>query len=145
MSTLVERRRRTLNIYLHLQSASIINVFPFLDLIPGPMPWRKRGAEFRLREETVYAKLASEAIEGKNSNIEKYASLTAMSTSSLTLSPSWAQYFAGKDNGYGDHRELINLFAVVRSIPSSYLVHCLFSFSGCCSLGSFWDLHDCRR
>lgn len=83
------------------------------------MPWRKRGAEFRSREETVYAKLASDAIEGKNSNIEKSVSMTIMFTSLLTRYTSWAQYFAGKDNAYGDHRELINLFAVVRLIPFS--------------------------
>ncbi|KAF8532179.1 cytochrome P450 [Gautieria morchelliformis] len=76
-------------------AASIINVFPFLDYIPGPMPWRKRAAEFRKKEETIYGNLARQAIEGKNSGFDN-----------------WAQYFAGKDNSHGDHRELLNLFAV---------------------------------
>ncbi|KAJ7091817.1 cytochrome P450 [Mycena epipterygia] len=76
-------------------AASIINVFPFLDYIPGPMPWRRRAAEFRKKEETVYANLARQAIEGENSSIEN-----------------WAQYFAGKDSDNGDHRELLNLFVI---------------------------------
>ncbi|KAG6844546.1 hypothetical protein H0H87_006030 [Tephrocybe sp. NHM501043] len=76
-------------------AASIINIFPFLDYIPGPMPWRKRGAEFRRKEEILYANFAKEAIEGKNSHFD-----------------TWAQYFGGKDNNYGDHRELLNLFCI---------------------------------
>ncbi|KAG6828581.1 hypothetical protein H0H93_014845 [Arthromyces matolae] len=60
------------------------------------MPWRTRSAEFRRKEETLYAKLAQEAIEGKNSHFD-----------------TWAQYFGGKDNSYGDNRELLNLFCIV--------------------------------
>ncbi|KAJ6471525.1 cytochrome P450 [Mycena sanguinolenta] len=77
------------------QAASIINVFPFLDYIPGPMPWRKRAAEFRHKEKTIYGNLATKAIEGENSRIEN-----------------WAQYFAGKDNDIGDCRELLNLLPI---------------------------------
>ncbi|GLB41043.1 putative monooxygenase activity [Lyophyllum shimeji] len=76
-------------------AASMINVFPFLDKIPGPMPWRTRAAKFRAKEEELYGNFAREAIEGKNSGLD-----------------TWALYFGGKDNNHGDHRELLNLFAI---------------------------------
>ncbi|KAG5730749.1 Steroid 17-alpha-hydroxylase/17,20 lyase [Termitomyces sp. T112] len=76
-------------------AASIINVFPYLDWIPGPMPWRKRAAEFRRKEEMFYGNMARDAIEGNNSHLD-----------------TWAQYFGGKDNNYGDCRELLNLFSI---------------------------------
>lgn len=53
-------------------SASIINVLPFLDAIPGPMPWRKRAQAYRKREDALYAKLIKEAVSGKASGMNTY-------------------------------------------------------------------------
>ncbi|KAG6909897.1 hypothetical protein DXG01_014711 [Tephrocybe rancida] len=89
-------------------AASIINIFPFLDYIPGPMPWRTRAAEFRRKEETLYANFAKEAIEGKNSHFD-----------------TWAQYFGGKDNNYGDHRELLNLFCITATSLQTFVLACM--------------------
>jgi hypothetical protein len=50
-------------------SASIINIFPFLDYIPGPMPWRKRARAYREREDALYERLVTEAVSGKASGM----------------------------------------------------------------------------
>ncbi|KAJ7628931.1 hypothetical protein FB45DRAFT_1028991 [Roridomyces roridus] len=41
-------------VQLSSPSRSIINALPFLDMIPGPMPWRTRAAAFRKREDGDY-------------------------------------------------------------------------------------------
>ncbi|KAG6809720.1 hypothetical protein H0H92_014994 [Tricholoma furcatifolium] len=43
-------------------AASIINVLPFLDLIPGPMPWRTRARTFREHDDRIYKKLTDDAV-----------------------------------------------------------------------------------
>ncbi|KAJ6490072.1 cytochrome P450 [Mycena sanguinolenta] len=48
-------------------SASIINVLPFLDIIPGPKPWQTRAQAFRKREDALYDKLITRAISGEAS------------------------------------------------------------------------------
>ncbi|KAJ6458514.1 cytochrome P450 [Mycena sanguinolenta] len=75
-------------------SASIINVLPFLDSIPGPMPWRTRAQAFRKREEVLYDKLVTRAISGEASGMN-----------------TWAAAFASEDKPEGDQRRLMNQFA----------------------------------
>jgi hypothetical protein len=55
-------------------SASIINVLPFLDIIPGPMPWRKRAQTYRKREDALYDMLITDAVSGKASGMNTYVS-----------------------------------------------------------------------
>ncbi|GLB41042.1 putative cytochrome p450 [Lyophyllum shimeji] len=74
-------------------SASIINVFPFLDKIPGPMPWRTRAAAYRKREDAIYNKIITEAVSGKASGMN-----------------TWAATFAREDKPEGDQRRLMNQF-----------------------------------
>ncbi|KAG6829536.1 hypothetical protein H0H92_004273 [Tricholoma furcatifolium] len=74
-------------------SASIINVFPFLDYIPGPMPWRTRARDYRQREDAIYKKLIDEAVTGKGSGMN-----------------TWAAAFAREDKPEGDQRRLMNQF-----------------------------------
>ncbi|KAG6826514.1 hypothetical protein H0H92_015526 [Tricholoma furcatifolium] len=50
-------------------AASIINVFPFLDLIPGPMPWRARPKAFREHDNQIYNKLIDDAVVGQASGM----------------------------------------------------------------------------
>ncbi|KAG6829138.1 hypothetical protein H0H87_012507 [Tephrocybe sp. NHM501043] len=74
-------------------SASIINVLPFLDYIPGPMPWRTRAKEYREREDAIYKKLIEDAVTGKGAGMN-----------------TWAAAFARKDKPEGDQRRLMNQF-----------------------------------
>ncbi|KAJ7617068.1 cytochrome P450 [Roridomyces roridus] len=74
-------------------STSIINMLPSLDLLPGPMPWRKWGAEFRRREDELFDKLGD------------HAKASGMNT--------WAASFANGDSKSGrDTRRLINIFSI---------------------------------
>jgi len=50
-------------------SASIINVFPFLDSLPGPKPWNTRARAYRKREDALYDKLITEAVSGKRAGM----------------------------------------------------------------------------
>ncbi|KAF7372763.1 Cytochrome P450 2B11 [Mycena sanguinolenta] len=77
-------------------SGSIINVLPFLDIIPGPMPWRKRAQIHRKREDALYDKLITCAISGEASGMN-----------------TWAAAFASKDKPEGDQRRLVNEFTLV--------------------------------
>ncbi|KAJ6490086.1 cytochrome P450 [Mycena sanguinolenta] len=101
-------------------TASIINVVPLLDLIPGPMPWRRRAQTYRKREDALYDKLITRAISGEASGMN-----------------TWAAVFAGDDNPEGDQRRLMNqftgdgfrprlectpLFLPAYSIPNGFLV-----------------------
>ncbi|KAJ7253781.1 hypothetical protein C8J57DRAFT_1658774 [Mycena rebaudengoi] len=72
-------------------SASIINVLPFLDIIPGPMPWRKRAQTYRKREDALYDRLITDAVSGKASGMN-----------------TWAAAFAREDKPEGDQRRLMN-------------------------------------
>ncbi|KAF7375815.1 Cytochrome P450 2B11 [Mycena sanguinolenta] len=74
-------------------SASIINVLPFLDIIPGPMPWRKRAQAFRKREDVLYNRLITRAVAGEASSMN-----------------TWAAAFAKDDKPEGDQRQLMNQF-----------------------------------
>ncbi|KAG6902058.1 hypothetical protein C0995_005115 [Termitomyces sp. Mi166 len=74
-------------------AASIINTLPFLDLLPGPMPWRTRAQAFRKREYEVYKKLIDEAVTGKASGMN-----------------TWAAEFAREDKPEGDQRILLKQF-----------------------------------
>ncbi|KAF8066770.1 cytochrome P450 [Lyophyllum atratum] len=74
-------------------SASIINVLPFLDKIPGPMPWKTRAAKYRKREDDIYNKIINEAVSGKASGMN-----------------TWAAQFASEDKPEGDQRRLMNQF-----------------------------------
>ncbi|KNZ80003.1 Cytochrome P450 2B11 [Termitomyces sp. J132] len=56
-------------IHLVTPNASIINKFPFVDLIPGPMPWRARAQSFRKRLDILYEKLLDDALTGKASGM----------------------------------------------------------------------------
>ncbi|KAG5349190.1 hypothetical protein C0989_005402, partial [Termitomyces sp. Mn162] len=60
-------------IHLVTPNASIINKFPFVDLIPGPMPWRARAQSFRKRLDILYEKLLDDALTGKASGMNTYA------------------------------------------------------------------------
>ncbi|KAJ7639235.1 cytochrome P450 [Roridomyces roridus] len=74
-------------------SASIINVLPFLDWIPGPMPWRTRAREYRRREDALYDRLIKNAVEGSGSGMN-----------------TWSAVFAREDKPEGDQRRLMNQF-----------------------------------
>lgn len=74
-------------------SASITNVLPFLDKIPGPMPWRTRAKAYREREDAIYSKLITEAVSGKGSGMN-----------------TWAAVFASEDKPEGDQRRLMKQF-----------------------------------
>ncbi|KAG6889581.1 hypothetical protein C0995_016389 [Termitomyces sp. Mi166 len=76
-------------IYLVTPTASITNKLPFLDWIPGPMPWRTRARSFRKRLDTLYEKLVDDAITGKASGMN-----------------TWAAFFAKEDKPEGDRRRL---------------------------------------
>ncbi|KAG6883201.1 hypothetical protein C0993_007406, partial [Termitomyces sp. T159_Od127] len=43
-------------------TASITNFFPFLDLLPGPMPWRSRARSYQKRLDALYVKLIDHAV-----------------------------------------------------------------------------------
>ncbi|KAF7372794.1 Cytochrome P450 2B11 [Mycena sanguinolenta] len=75
-------------------SASIINVLPFLDMIPGPMPWRKRAQTYRKREDALYNRLITRTVSGEASGMNL-----------------WATAFASEDKPEGDQRRLMNQFA----------------------------------
>ncbi|KAJ7628933.1 cytochrome P450 [Roridomyces roridus] len=76
-------------------SGSIINALPFLDIIPGPMPWRKRAAAFRKREDALYDHLVTRAVSGEAAGMN-----------------TWAAVFASNDKTEGDQRKLLNILVV---------------------------------
>ena len=57
-------------------SACIVNFFPFLDRIPGPMPWRKRAEVFRKRESAFYKNIIREAVSGKAAGMNTYGGVS---------------------------------------------------------------------
>ncbi|KNZ81601.1 Cytochrome P450 2B11 [Termitomyces sp. J132] len=94
-------------------SASIVNALPFLDLLPGPMPWRTRAQKFRKREDIVYGKLIDEAVRGKASGMN-----------------TWAAEFAREDRSEGDRRILLKQFTgaaieTTSSLLQSFVLACI--------------------
>ncbi|KAG6875493.1 hypothetical protein C0992_003585 [Termitomyces sp. T32_za158] len=72
-------------------TASITNIFPFLDLIPGPMSWRTRAQSYRSQSNTL-----SGVVNNR------------MVISSLLYR--WAAFFAKADKHGGDQSRLIRQF-----------------------------------
>ncbi|KAF7373003.1 Steroid 17-alpha-hydroxylase/17,20 lyase [Mycena sanguinolenta] len=89
-------------------SASIINVLPFLDLIPGPMPWRKRAQTYRKRADALYDRLITRAVSGEASTMN-----------------TWAAVFAREDKPEGDQRRLINQFTVTAASMHTFILACI--------------------
>ncbi|KNZ79110.1 O-methylsterigmatocystin oxidoreductase [Termitomyces sp. J132] len=81
-------------VHLANPTASITNFLPFLDLIPGPMPWRIRARLYRERHDALYEKLIDHAMR---------CSAAGMDT--------WAATFVGENKPYGDQRRLVKQFA----------------------------------
>ncbi|KAG6849627.1 hypothetical protein H0H93_006836 [Arthromyces matolae] len=59
-------------VHLGAPTSSIINVFPFLDWIPGPMPWRSHAQSFRKRHDEFFESIVDEALTGKASGMNTY-------------------------------------------------------------------------
>ncbi|KAG6872340.1 hypothetical protein C0995_010638 [Termitomyces sp. Mi166 len=98
---------------LSIPTASITNFFPFLDLIPGPMPWRTRARSFVERDEVLYAKLVDHAMKCKSSGID-----------------TWAATFVGEDQPEGDQRGMLKQFAsasveTITSALRSFVLACV--------------------
>ncbi|KAG5728140.1 Steroid 17-alpha-hydroxylase/17,20 lyase [Termitomyces sp. T112] len=87
-------------------TASIINIFPFLDLIPGPMPWRTRAHSFRKKNNAFYEKVVDVAITGKASGMN-----------------TWAAFFAREDKPEGDQRHLVRMFAYAAIETTTISLH----------------------
>ncbi|KAG6865598.1 hypothetical protein C0991_001022 [Blastosporella zonata] len=84
----------------------IINVFPFLDFIPGPMPWRTRAQSFRERDKAIFKKLIDEAVTGKASGMN-----------------TWAAAFAREDKPEGDQSRLMNMFTLAAIETTTASLH----------------------
>ncbi|KAG6860803.1 hypothetical protein C0995_007513 [Termitomyces sp. Mi166 len=93
---------------LSLPTSSITNFFPFLDLIPGPMPWRIRARSFVEKDEVLYGKLVDQAMRCKSSGID-----------------TWAATFVGEDQPEGDQRGLLKQFAAITSALRSFVLACI--------------------
>ncbi|KAJ6490088.1 cytochrome P450 [Mycena sanguinolenta] len=89
-------------------TASIINVLPFLDLIPGPMPWRKRARTHRNREDALYDKLITRAVSGEASGMN-----------------TWAAVFAREDKPEGDQRQLMTQFTNTAVSMHTFILACI--------------------
>ncbi|KAG6860919.1 hypothetical protein C0995_006043, partial [Termitomyces sp. Mi166 len=81
-------------VHLAAPTASITNFLPFLDLIPGPMPWRIRAQALRKRDDAIYKKLIDHAMRRNKSGMD-----------------TWAATFVGEDKPEGDQRRLMRQFA----------------------------------
>ncbi|KAF7372834.1 Steroid 17-alpha-hydroxylase/17,20 lyase [Mycena sanguinolenta] len=95
-------------VMLSTLSASIINVLPFLDIIPGPMPWRKRAQTYRKREDALYEKLITRAVTGEASSMN-----------------TWAAAFTREDKPEGDQRRLMNQFAATAISMHTFILACI--------------------
>ncbi|KAJ6484200.1 cytochrome P450 [Mycena sanguinolenta] len=89
-------------------TASIMNILPFLDLIPGPMPWRKRAQTHRKREDALFDKLITRAVSGEASGMN-----------------TWAAAFAREDKPEGDQRQLMNVFTVTAVSLQTFILACI--------------------
>ncbi|KAG6810762.1 hypothetical protein H0H92_010444 [Tricholoma furcatifolium] len=85
-------------------SASIINVFPFLDWIPGPVSWRVRARSFREREKAIYDKIFDDALLGKGVD-------------------TWAAFFASRPDG--DQRHLLDVMVFIASSLYTFILACI--------------------
>ncbi|KAG6825801.1 hypothetical protein H0H92_002397 [Tricholoma furcatifolium] len=61
-------------VHLATPTSSVTNVFPFLDFLPGPMPWRVRAQSFREKSGSLWKKLLDDAL-GKGSAMHMYGNL----------------------------------------------------------------------
>ncbi|KAF7341643.1 Steroid 17-alpha-hydroxylase/17,20 lyase [Mycena sanguinolenta] len=93
---------------LSTPSASIMNVLPFPDIIPGPMPWRKQAQSYRKREDALYDKLVTHALSGEASGMN-----------------TWAAVFAREDKPEGDQRRLMNQFAATAHSMHTFILACI--------------------
>ncbi|KAF7372796.1 Steroid 17-alpha-hydroxylase/17,20 lyase [Mycena sanguinolenta] len=89
-------------------SASIINVLPFLDIIPGPMPWRKRAQTYRKREDALYDRLITRAVSGEASSMN-----------------TWAAVFAREDKPEGDQHRLVIQFTGTAISMHTFILACI--------------------
>ncbi|KNZ76276.1 Steroid 17-alpha-hydroxylase/17,20 lyase [Termitomyces sp. J132] len=91
-------------------TASIINIFPFLDFIPGPMPWRTRAQSFRKQNNAFYEKVVDDAVTGKASEMNTYVFVSKQVDVEINrLLSSWAAFFAKEDKPEGDQRHLTTI------------------------------------
>ncbi|KAF7341639.1 Cytochrome P450 2B11 [Mycena sanguinolenta] len=95
-------------IRLSAPSASIMNTIPLLDIIPGPMPWRKQAQTYRKREDALYDKLITRALAGEASGMN-----------------TWAAAFAREDKPEGDQRRLMNQFAGTAHSMHTFILACI--------------------
>ncbi|KAJ7639209.1 hypothetical protein FB45DRAFT_422721 [Roridomyces roridus] len=58
-------------------AASITNILPFLDWLPGPMPWRKRAEAYRKYEDDMYNRLFENALTGKGAGMNTWTAAFA--------------------------------------------------------------------
>ncbi|KAF7372756.1 Steroid 17-alpha-hydroxylase/17,20 lyase [Mycena sanguinolenta] len=93
---------------LSTPSASIMNFLPFLDIIPGPMPWRNRAQTYRKREDALYDKLITRAVSGEASGMN-----------------TWAAAFAREDKREGDQRQLMNQFTLTAISMHTFILACI--------------------
>ncbi|KAF7372722.1 Steroid 17-alpha-hydroxylase/17,20 lyase [Mycena sanguinolenta] len=89
-------------------TASIINVLPFLDMIPGSMPWRKRAQTHRRHEDAPYDRLITRAVSGDASGMN-----------------TWAAVFASEDKPEGDQRRLMNMFTTTAIAMHTFILACI--------------------
>ncbi|KAG6884245.1 hypothetical protein C0995_010663, partial [Termitomyces sp. Mi166 len=94
--------------YLATPTASITNFLPFLDLIPGPMPWRTRAESYRKKRDASYEKLVNDAVTGKASGMN-----------------TWAAFFAKEDKPEGDQRRLVRQFAGTTVALLTFVLACI--------------------
>ncbi|KAG6812127.1 hypothetical protein H0H92_004241 [Tricholoma furcatifolium] len=88
--------------------ASIINIFPMLDWIPGPMPWRTRARVYHEREKAIYKKLIDEALVGRGFGVN-----------------TWAAIFASENKPEGDQRRLLKSFAGTSIVLQTFILACI--------------------
>ncbi|KAF7368136.1 Steroid 17-alpha-hydroxylase/17,20 lyase [Mycena sanguinolenta] len=93
---------------LSTPSASIMNVLPFLDIIPGLMPWRKRAQTYRKREDALYDKLITRAVSGEASGMN-----------------TWTAAFAREDKPEGDQRRLMKMFVATAISMHTFILACI--------------------
>ncbi|KAH0583416.1 hypothetical protein H2248_009045 [Termitomyces sp. 'cryptogamus'] len=105
-------------------TASIINIFPFLDFIPGPMPWRTRAQSFRKQNNAFYEKVVDDAVTGKASEMNTYVFVSKQVDVEINrLLSSWAAFFAKEDKPEGDQRHLVRMFAYAAIETTTISLH----------------------
>ncbi|KAF7341640.1 Steroid 17-alpha-hydroxylase/17,20 lyase [Mycena sanguinolenta] len=89
-------------------TASIMNFLPFLDIIPGSMPWRTRAQTYRKREDALYDRLITRAISGEASGMN-----------------TWTAVFAREDKPEGDQRQLMKMFVATAIAMHTFILACI--------------------